>query len=69
MKNVFNKTILSMAIAIFSMFFGAGNAVFPLLLGMKTQGRFDFAFLGLLLTGIGGPLLGLLGATLFPGGR
>ena len=56
-----------MAIAIFSMFFGAGNAVFPLLLGVKTQGHFDFAFLGLLLTGIGGPLLGLLGATLFHG--
>lgn len=67
MKNVFNKTILSMAIAIFSMFFGAGNAVFPLLLGIKTQGSFNFAFLGLLLTGIGGPLLGLLAATLFHG--
>ena len=67
MTQLFNKTILSMAIAIFSMFFGAGNAVFPLLLGLKTQGNFSFAFLGLLLTGIGGPLLGLLGATLFHG--
>lgn len=67
MKTFFNRTVLSMAIAIFSMFFGAGNVVFPLLLGIKTQGAFGFAFLGLFLTGIGGPLLGLLGATLFQG--
>lgn len=56
-----------MAIAIFSMFFGAGNAIFPLVLGMESQGLFGWAFLGLFLTGILGPLLGLLSATLFHG--
>ncbi len=57
----------SMAIAIFSMFFGAGNVVFPLLLGVQTESQFGWAFFGLLFTGIGGPLLGLLGGTLFQG--
>lgn len=56
-----------MALAIFSMFFGAGNAIFPLILGMETQDQCGWAFIGLLLTAIGGPLLGLLGATLFHG--
>lgn len=67
MRSFFQKTIFSMAIAIFSMFFGAGNAIFPLILGMQTGAHFGWAFLGLLLTGIGGPLLGLLGGTLYRG--
>lgn len=67
MRQLFDKTILSMAIAIFSMFFGAGNSIFPLILGMETQGQFNWAFLGLILTAIGGPLLGLIGATLYEG--
>ena len=67
MRGFFKKTILSMAIAIFSMFFGAGNAIFPLILGMQAGSHFGWAFSGLLLTGIGGPLLGLLGGTLYRG--
>lgn len=67
MRQSINYTLISMALAIFSMFFGAGNAIFPLILGMKTQGAFHWAFLGLLTTGIGGPLLGLVGSTLFYG--
>src|SRR3990167_4939546 len=49
------------------MFFGAGNTIFPLLLGVETGKNYFFAFLGLLLTGVGGPLLGLLAATSFQG--
>ncbi len=67
MRSFFTKTIFSMAIAIFSMFFGAGNAIFPLILGMQAGTHFGWAFGGLLLTGIGGPLLGLLGGTLYRG--
>ena len=67
MRGIFKKTILSMAVAVFSMFFGAGNAIFPLILGMQTGGHFGWAFCGLLLTGIGGPLLGLIGGTLYRG--
>ena len=67
MRGFFKKTIFSMAIAIFSMFFGAGNAIFPLILGMQSGHNFGIAFCGLLLTGIGGPLLGLIGGTLYRG--
>jgi branched-chain amino acid:cation transporter, LIVCS family len=61
------RTILAMAVAIFSMFFGAGNAIFPLLLGEATGAQFGWAFGGLLVTAVGGPMLGLLGATLYRG--
>ncbi|MDN3504299.1 MAG: branched-chain amino acid transport system II carrier protein [Rhabdochlamydiaceae bacterium] len=54
-------------IAIFSMFFGAGNVVFPLLLGLKAKGQFPLALLGLIITSIGFPLLGVIGSSLFKG--
>jgi LIVCS family branched-chain amino acid:cation transporter len=63
----FNKTSLSTGAAIFSMFFGAGNVVFPLYLGQLAGDQTIYALLGLIITGIGGPLLGLMGATLFQG--
>ncbi len=59
--------VFPLAIAIFSMFFGAGNTIFPLLLGVEAKSRFGLAFLGLLLTSVGGPLLGLITALLFQG--
>ncbi|MCH9614645.1 MAG: Branched-chain amino acid transport system 2 carrier protein [Chlamydiia bacterium] len=58
---------LSISLAIFSMFFGAGNVVFPLLLGKVVGEQFTFGALGLLITSIGGPLIGLFGAILFHG--
>jgi len=58
---------LSTALAIFALFFGAGNVVFPLVLGrFAGEGSFP-AIAGLLLTGIGGPLIGLCGGVLFQG--
>jgi branched-chain amino acid:cation transporter, LIVCS family len=67
MSTFFNRTILSTGVAIFSMFFGAGNAVFPLLLGKTAGDKIPFALIGLLITAIGGPLLGMLGTVLFQG--
>ncbi len=61
------RPLIAMAIAIFSMFFGAGNAIFPLLLGEATGAQYGWAFGGLLVTAVGGPMLGLLGATLYRG--
>lgn len=58
---------LAISLAIFSMFFGAGNVIFPLLLGKYVGDQFPFGAVGLLLTSIGGPLLGLFGAILFQG--
>jgi len=54
MRTYFDKTLFPMAIAIFSMFFGAGNAIFPLLLGQQSQGQYLWAFGGLVLTAIEG---------------
>lgn len=67
MRQFLNQTTLSAGIAIFSMFFGAGNVIFPLALGQKAGSMSSFATLGLLITAIGGPLLGLFAAILFEG--
>ena len=67
MKKKLNYDLIPLTIAIFSMFFGAGNTIFPLLIGVKTTANFRWAFFGLVLTAIGGPLLGLVTATLFRG--
>lgn len=57
----------STGIAIFSMFFGSGNVVFPLLLGADTGNQVLWALFGLTITAVGAPLLGLLSAVLFQG--
>ncbi|MCS5711886.1 branched-chain amino acid transport system II carrier protein [Candidatus Berkiella aquae] len=45
--------------AIFKMFFGSGNLIFPLVLGQNSSDQWLFGFLGLLCTGIVLPFLGL----------
>ena len=60
-------SLISLAVAIFSMFFGAGNAIFPLILGKNTQDLCGIASLGLFCTGILGPILGLATASLYQG--
>ncbi len=59
--------ILSVGLAMFSMFFGAGNVVFPLLVGAESEGHIIAALLGLCLTAIGVPFLGLYAMTFFDG--
>lgn len=59
--------VWSTGIAIFSMFFGSGNVVFPLLLGAQSGDQITWALLGLTITAVGAPLLGLLGSVLFAG--
>lgn len=54
-------------IAIFAMFFGSGNVVFPLLLGKMTGNQVFWALIGMTITAVGAPLLGLLGSVLFEG--
>ena len=58
---------LSIGFALFSMFFGAGNITFPLMLG-KTLGKGLLpALIGLILTSVCIPFAGLLSITLFKG--
>ena len=51
----------------FSMFFGSGNLVFPLLVGQMSEGHYLLASLGILLTGVLVPFLGILVMLLFNG--
>lgn len=67
LKILKNHSTWTTAFAIFSMFFGAGNVVFPLLLGTIAKDKNFIANLGLLLSSIGGPLLGLYAGILFKG--
>ena len=58
---------ISTGFAMFSMFFGSGNLVFPLNIG-KTAGDLHlFAASGLLITGVLVPFLGLMGILFFHG--
>lgn len=51
----------------FSMFFGAGNVVFPLVIGQTMGDQTPFALLGLLITAVGVPFLGLVAILLYQG--
>ena len=69
---IVNKTlkwlqITSVGFAMFSMFFGAGNVVFPLIVGTEAQDKAFWALLGLVITAVGVPFLGLMAMTLFDG--
>lgn len=59
--------ILSTGLAMFSMFFGSGNLVFPLVVGQISEGHFGLATFGILLTGVLVPFLGILAMLLFNG--
>lgn len=59
--------IISTGFALFSMFFGSGNLVFPISVGTQSQGHYILASLGILLTGVVVPFLGVLGMLLFKG--
>lgn len=65
MKNF--TLILTTGFALFSMFFGSGNLVFPLQVGKESAGHFPEAALGIILTGVVVPFLGVFGMILFDG--
>jgi branched-chain amino acid:cation transporter, LIVCS family len=59
--------VISTGFALFSMFFGSGNLVFPINVGKESEGHFLLAALGILLTGVIVPFLGVFGMMLFKG--
>lgn len=61
------KTVLTAGFAMFSMFFGSGNLVFPLLIGKEALNHYPMAILGLLITAVLVPFLGLISIILFDG--
>lgn len=67
MQNANRLNTVATGLAMFSMFFGAGNVVFPLALGQYAQGNNLYGIFGLLITAVGVPFLGLIAMALFHG--
>jgi len=67
MKVKSRSTVIAAGFAMFSMFFGAGNVIFPLAVGRDAQSLNIYAMSGLLISAVGIPLLGLISMTLFNG--
>ena len=59
MKNKIKDPII-VGFALFSMFFGAGNLIFPPSLGNKLGDQYLLGIIGFILTGVGLPLLAIL---------
>ncbi|MCB1149273.1 MAG: branched-chain amino acid transport system II carrier protein, partial [Chlamydiia bacterium] len=61
------SSVWATGFAMFSMFFGAGNVVFPLVIGKTAGDMTPWALMGLMISAIGVPFLGLISMTLFNG--
>lgn len=59
--------VVSTGFALFSMFFGSGNLVFPITVDQESEGHYLLAALGILFTGVVVPFLGVLGMMLYKG--
>ncbi|AVK60667.1 branched-chain amino acid transport system II carrier protein [Lactobacillus sp. CBA3605] len=55
------RQLLFISTMLFGLFFGAGNLIFPIYLGQQAGQHVGPAIIGLLITGIGLPLLGVIG--------
>lgn len=58
--NIPFRDTLTIGLMLFALFFGAGNLVFPVMLGQHAGNQYWLANLGFLGTGVGLPLLGTL---------
>ncbi|WP_018213090.1 branched-chain amino acid transport system II carrier protein [Desulfitobacterium hafniense] len=54
-----SKDILITGFALLAMFFGAGNLIFPPMLGLQSGDQLSWALLGFIATGVGLPFLGV----------
>ncbi len=59
MKKI-HKDAIVIGAALFAMFFGAGNLIFPPAIGLSTGNHWVSSLLGFLITGIGLPVMGVL---------
>ncbi len=67
MKRFTKSNTLATALAMFSMFFGAGNVVFPISIGQDALSEYPFAILGLFISAVLIPFFGLMTMTLYDG--
>jgi branched-chain amino acid:cation transporter, LIVCS family len=58
---------ISLGIALFTMFFGGGNIIFPLILGREVQGNILPALAGFITTAVIVPIIGFLSSMLYEG--
>lgn len=61
------KIVIATGLALFAMFFGAGNIVFPLYLGANAGQNIVATMIGFLLAGVCVPFLGLFATSLYQG--
>ncbi|WP_027625924.1 branched-chain amino acid transport system II carrier protein [Clostridium lundense] len=55
-----NRDAFIIGLALFAMFFGSGNLIFPPYLGKAVGSKFVISIIGFIITGVGLPLLGIL---------
>jgi LIVCS family branched-chain amino acid:cation transporter len=61
------KLVFTYGLALFAMFFGSGNLVFPIIVGMSSGNEWLVGFVGLFLTGVILPFMGLFVIKLYEG--
>lgn len=62
-----NKIVMTSGLALFAMFFGAGNIIYPLALGARAGDHIWYVMGAFLVSGIGLPFLGLFATSLYQG--
>lgn len=67
MNHLFKSHIIATGLAMFSMFFGAGNIIYPLVVGKIACDKNIFSIAGFLISAVGIPFLGLIAIILFNG--
>lgn len=60
MNRGFIKENLAVGFMLFALFLGAGNIIFPPVLGQQSGDQFVISIIGFLITGVGLPLLGII---------
>jgi branched-chain amino acid:cation transporter, LIVCS family len=61
------RIVMTSGLALFAMFFGAGNLVYPLTLGAEAGSHIIYALAAFLIAGVGLPFLGLFATSLYQG--
>ena len=60
MKQLSKKDLLFVGLMLFSLFFGAGNLIFPPFLGQSAGNKVWIAMVAFLITAVGFPILGVI---------
>lgn len=67
MSTLRSRQIITTGLAMFSMFFGAGNIVFPLMVGQMAGNMVGWALVGLMIAAVGIPFMGLISMIYYEG--